>query len=72
MTCLLKKQFSVYVIESEAGWGQKVDFVKTFDTLENANAFVKEFNSKNNLPYVPDWYMYAENPIEIFTKVKEK
>jgi hypothetical protein len=50
----------VFIIESEAGWGQKVDEVKEFPTKEEANAFVKEFNSYNSLPYTPDWYMYAE------------
>lgn len=50
----------VAIIESERGWGQKVDEVKEFPTKAEAESFVKEFNAKNNLSYVPDWYMYAE------------
>lgn len=50
----------VVIIESERGWGQKVDEVKTFNTRKEAVDFVNEFNKGNNLPYVPDWYMYAE------------
>lgn len=49
----------VELIESERGWGQKVDEIKEFDTLEQANAFITEFNSKNDKAVVPDWYMYA-------------
>ena len=49
----------VYIIESEAGWGQRVDEVKEFATQELADAFIKEYNSKNNEPVTPDWYMYA-------------
>lgn len=54
------EKIEVLIIESERGWGQKVDEVKEFDTLEEAEKFVKEFNSYNNLKVVPDWYMYAE------------
>ena len=57
-----KYRYRVDIIESERGWGQKVDDVKFFDTLEEAETFVKEYNAKNNLPYVPDWYMFADRP----------
>jgi hypothetical protein len=50
----------VYIIESERGWGQKIDEVKEFDTLELAETFVTEFNSQNTDSKVPDWYMRAE------------
>lgn len=49
----------VEIIESERGWGQRVDQVKEFATRDAANRFVKEYNAYNNLPVVPDWYMYA-------------
>lgn len=54
-----KAKFKVPVIESERGWGQKVDYYAYFETIQSANQFIKEYNSQNNLPYVPDWYMYA-------------
>jgi hypothetical protein len=57
-----ESQYFVDVIESERGWGQKVDDTYFFDTLKEANEFVKEYNKDNNLPYVPEWYMYATAP----------
>jgi hypothetical protein len=66
--------FSVDIIESELGWGQRVDEVKTFDSKDYGNdadkayeaaaKFVKEYNSKNNLLAVPNWYMYATEPVQ--------
>jgi hypothetical protein len=53
-------KIKVEIIESERGWGQKVDDVRNFDTLSEAQKFVDEYNSKNNEPEVPDWYMYAK------------
>jgi hypothetical protein len=49
----------VEIIESERGWGQKVDEVKEFKTLKQAKAFIKKYNAQNNEETVPDWYMYA-------------
>lgn len=49
----------VELIESERGWGQRLDEVREFPSREEAEAFVAEFNSKNNETTVPDWYMYA-------------
>lgn len=49
----------VHIIESERGWGSKVDEVKEFDTREEAVLFCREYNAGNNMPQVPDWYMYA-------------
>ena len=55
--------WKVYIIESEAGWGDKADEEKSFETEAEAKNFVTEYNSKNNLPEVPDWYMYAQDPV---------
>jgi hypothetical protein len=52
--------YKVEVIESERGWGSKIDEVKYFNTKEFAEKFVKEFNSANDKDVVPDWYMYAQ------------
>jgi len=49
----------VVIIESEAGWGQRVDEVKEFDTMKEAEDYVTEFNKDNNAPVTPSWYMYA-------------
>lgn len=50
----------VQIIESEAGWGQRVDETKVFTSTAKAEAFVKRYNARNNLPQVPSWYMYAQ------------
>jgi hypothetical protein len=52
-------KFRVEIVESERGWGQKQDSIKEFDTEGAASSFIKKYNSKNNLPTVPDWYMFA-------------
>ena len=51
----------VYIIESERGWGQKVDEEKEFPSPQAAETFVREYNAKHNPPLdiAPDWYMYA-------------
>jgi hypothetical protein len=49
----------VLIIESERGWGQKVDEVREFATHEAAVAFCTEYNSGNPPGPAPDWYMMA-------------
>lgn len=52
-------KFIVDVIESERGWGQKLDERKEFNSYEEAATFINDFNKDNNESTVPDWYMYA-------------
>ncbi len=52
-------KFKVDVIESERGWGQKLDERKEFDTYEEAVKFIADFNKDNDKEVVPDWYMFA-------------
>jgi hypothetical protein len=59
----MAKKYRVDIIESERGWGQRVDERKYFTSLAKASKFVTEYNAKNDLPYVPDWYMYAAQPV---------
>jgi hypothetical protein len=54
-----EKPFKVHIIESERDWGQRLDEVREFATEEEREAFIKDFNKDNTLPYVPDWYMFA-------------
>ena len=58
---LLENEMKVLIIESERGWGQKIDEVKEFATREEAEKFCREYNDKYNPPMdsAPDWYMYA-------------
>lgn len=51
--------FKVDIIESERGWGQRIDETKEFDSYDEAVAFIENFNSQNDQSEVPDWYMYA-------------
>ena len=54
-------EINVEIIESEKGFGQKVDEVKPFPNREEAEAFCSEYNTRYNPPkdQTPDWYMYA-------------
>lgn len=49
----------VVIIESERGWGQKIDEVKYFDNKEEAEKFVDDFNKDLPAGLAPDWYMMA-------------
>ena len=61
----LGETWKVEIIESERGWGQKVEEVKFFDNQKDATTFVNEFNSHNICFIVTDWYMYATRPVRI-------
>ena len=50
----------VALIESEAGWGQRIDEIREFPSLAKAEAFVTKFNSHNKEEVTPKWYMFAQ------------
>lgn len=53
--------YRVDIIESERGWGQKIDETKYFDNEQEAREFVHDYNMLyNSEKKVPDWYMVAE------------
>jgi hypothetical protein len=61
----LQDAWQVDIIESERGWGSKVDETIYFDNESEARAYVTEYNDKYNPPLkpgegVPDWYMIAQ------------
>lgn len=60
----------VLIIESESGWGQKVDDTKLFKSEQKALEFCKDYNTEHNQPNddgtTPDWYMYARPEGERF------
>lgn len=58
----IEVKYRVYLMESEAGWGQRVEETKYFDELDKAEKYVEDFNSHNNEPVAPSWYMYATKP----------
>lgn len=54
-------KYRVNIIESESGWGSRVDETKDFDTPGEAMGFTKEYNARyNNAERTPDWYMVAQ------------
>jgi hypothetical protein len=60
-----KSKIKVVIIESERGWGRKVNSVKYFPTHKAAEKFVAKYNQKNiddweKTHTVPDWYMVAQ------------
>lgn len=57
----LQDMYRVDIIESEAGWGSKIDESIYFDNEPEARAYVEEYNQKHNPPGpAPDWYMIAQ------------
>ena len=57
----ISQAYRVDIIESERGWGQKIDESIVFDNEADARQYAVDYNRKyNNLDYVPDWYMRAE------------
>lgn len=57
-----QNQTTVQIVESERGWGQKVDEELLFDKREDAKAFVDAFNDSQPQTTdgsAPDFYVYA-------------
>ena len=54
-----KKRVEVQIIESERGWGQRVDETRYFTSRAEAEAFCTEYNKDNKPGPAPDWYMQA-------------
>ena len=66
-------KYCVPMYESERGWGAKIDgYAGPFDTLEAANTFREEYNTKHNSEdKVPDWYIAALSPVILTTQTCE-
>lgn len=69
----------IAVIESEDGWGRKIDDWMVCLTVEDAKTFEKEFNGQNTKSSTPSWYMQVEGdpqPVDLndvqMKKLKEK
>jgi hypothetical protein len=61
-------KFKVVIMESERGWGQKIDSVKYFEgenAAQEAWDFADNFNKEDMKNYVPDWYMVALDPVRV-------
>lgn len=59
-------KFKAVIIESERGWGSKIDERLEFDTEQERDEYVEAYNRKHNPEMyevghrVPDWYMIAK------------
>lgn len=62
----------VPVIESELGWGRKIDDWMVCIDHDDAENFKEEFNSKNTAVNTPDWYMQVEGNFETITLNKNQ
>jgi hypothetical protein len=56
----LQTAYRVDIIESERGYGQKLEDTLYFDNDLEAKAYCKTFNASNTDAFIPDWYMVAE------------
>lgn len=52
--------YVVNIVEYERGWGSKVEDTLYFDNEPEALEYVRNYNSENVDPTVPDWYMMAQ------------
>lgn len=61
---------TVEIWESEAGWGSKPWYNKYFDSIKEAEEFIKEYNSQNTEDKVPGWYSFAKmgSPVDQINK----
>lgn len=57
----LKTAYRVDIIESERGWGSKIDETIYFDNEAEARKYAIDYNLKyNTATEAPDWYMRAD------------
>lgn len=54
--------YKVVIIESERGWGQRVDEIRYFKDKEEARNYVSQQNALNTESQAPDIYWRAEDP----------
>ena len=56
--------YRIFIVESERGWGQE-RWTEDFTTHAAAKKRIYEINSKNTSATAPDWYMQADDRIEV-------
>jgi hypothetical protein len=64
--------YTAVIIESERGWGQKIDEIKKFKTAKTRDKFIEKFNARNTEPTTPDWYMYAEKGKDVIRRASKR
>lgn len=58
------KRYKVSLMESERGWGQNY-WYEYYNSYEEALERIKQVNSKNTSITAPDYYIQAEDKIEV-------
>ena len=56
---MVTMKYKATIMEYERGQGSRIDEVREFDTEQERDDFIIEFNSRNTKKVVPDWYMVA-------------
>ena len=56
--------YRIFIVESERGWGQEY-WTEDFTTYDAAKKRIVEITSRNTSATAPDWYMQAEDRIEV-------
>ena len=56
----MNTKYQVDIIESERGFGQRLEGTKYFANKKEAEDLIEEFNKVNNEQKVPNWYMHAK------------
>ncbi len=59
-----KGKYRLKIIESERGWGQRIEYHFS-DDIEELKNLRKEINSKNTESSAPDWYCIADEIEEL-------
>ena len=62
--------YRIFVTESESGWGQET-WTEDFTTIELAKKRISDINSDNISDTAPDWYMKADQRIEVVEVVDD-
>ena len=57
--------YRVDIIESERGWGQKIEDQKFFDNYDEAATYIERYNADLPAGPAPDWYMMARGPYKV-------
>ncbi len=56
----VKRGFVVGIHEYEKSWGNRLEETRVFDTEEEANTYIDDYNKDNTLDRVPDIYWVAK------------
>lgn len=62
----MRQAYQVHLYEFEKGWGNKRFHTQVFTNLDDAFVYQREENADNNKDIVPEYYIQAKHPEEIF------